>query len=43
MLILTIGAFESIKASPLPQSDGFDDSDESVEWDELTNDSRAMK
>ena len=42
MLILAFAAFESIKTSPLPQDD-FDDSDESVPRDKLTNDSRVMK
>ena len=42
MLILVIASLESIKASPLPQDD-FDDSHDSVEWDQLTNDGRAMK
>ena len=41
MLILAIAAFESIEASPLPQDD-FDDSDESVQPDLLTNDGRTM-
>ena len=43
MLILAIAAIDSIKASPLPQDDDFDDSDESVQPDYLTNDSRTMK
>ena len=36
MLILAIAAFESIKASPLPQKDGFENSHDGTEWDELS-------
>ena len=43
MLILAIAAFESIKASPLPQEEPFDDSDDSVQPDNLTNNGRRMK
>ena len=35
MLILAIAAFKSIKASPLPQEDDFDDSHDSVQPDPL--------
>ena len=41
MLILAIAAFQSIKASPLPQDDGFDDSHDSVEPDPL-HDGRTL-
>ena len=41
MLILVIAAIQSIKASPLPQDDGFDDSDDSVEPDPL-HDGRTL-